>query len=353
MMRRTSACVALASYVVASVLGAVSGSSAYAADPAPPAQPAMGQLGGPGPCSKGSTPSGFASLGQKVWLFQPTGSGTPRTGGTCNDKTRPVVFIAAGFSALIPEAYQHLIDDMVSNGYMVVYVNYTLMYAPSIVYPQVDEGFRYGAGWLNFVSGNRMDLANIGIWGHSYGAGMLPWLSNKAAARGWGSSSLWLSMNATAWLFWVPLTGPIHLPKNARVQVIAYDADTKADHRVGIDAFSAFDIAASQKDHIQIRSDKGTVADHFTPVTWDLSWLPHDHLDFYGVYRNYQALGDCARAGKHCDADLSYMGTWSDGREAIRAVVSDTPVDMGPPAALECDNTSDPARVFNPRFCVP
>ena len=67
---------------------------------------------------------------------------------------------------------------------MVVYVNYTLMYAPSIVHPQVDEGFRYGAGWLNFVSGNRMDLANIGIWGHSYG-GNAAWLSNKAAARGW------------------------------------------------------------------------------------------------------------------------------------------------------------------------
>lgn len=300
----------------------------------PPAQPATGALGGAGPCAVGAKTSGFGNRSQYIWVQTPTGTGQPRTGGRCDDNKRPVVFISPGYSSMTPSSYPHLIADMVSNGHIVVYVNYSLFpVMPSVNYPQVLDGFVVAATTFNARLGNRMDLDNIGVWGHSLGAGMVPWLGKELYARGWGYDSLWLLSSATSWVFWVELAGPIDIPNHTHAMVVAYDQDNKADHRVGIDLFEAYDVPDSQKWHIQVLSEGSYVADHATPGSAAV-----DHLDWYGVHRPYQILSDCARTGTNCDADLSYMGTWSDGHLATQAVVSDDPLDMGPsPAQLvEC-----------------
>jgi len=47
-----------------------------------------------------------------------------------------------------------------------------------------------------------------------------------------------------------------------------------------------------------------------------------NHQNYYGVYRNLQALSDCARlGGASCTVDRSSMGTWSDGVPATPAEV--------------------------------
>lgn len=299
----------------------------------PPAKPAMGQLGGAGPCTAGPKTSGYGNRTQYIWVQTPTGTGRPRTGGQCNDSNRPVVFIAPGYSAMTPSSYPHLIADMISNGHIVVYVNYSLFpIQPGTNYPQVLDGFKVAATTFNARLGNRMDLDNIGIWGNSLGAGMVPWLAKEMYASGWGYESLWLLSSATSWAFWVELAGPIDIPGHARAMVVAYDQDDKADHRVGIDVFEAYDVPDSQKWHIQIRSEGSYVADHLTAGS-----AAANHLDWYGVHQPYQALSDCARTGANCNADLSYMGMWSDDHLATQAIVSDEPVDMGPaPALVEC-----------------
>lgn len=38
-----------------------------------------------------------------------------------------------------------------------------------------------------------------------------------------------------------------------------------------------------------------------------------NHLQFYGIYRHVQAIGDCARSGRNCAIDRTFMGNWSDG----------------------------------------
>jgi hypothetical protein len=333
---------------LASLVAAVAGLPAAAQTP--PQQPAVGQLGGEGPCTKGTRREGFGAEGNYNWLYVPTGTGSPRTGGTCNDNARPVIFIAPGYSALLPSIYGDLIDNMVSNGYMVVFANYTLLFRPEYVYPQVITGYEYATTTLNSRAGNRMDLTNVGIWGHSYGGGMLPWLAQQFASRGWGSNSLWLSSNATSWVFWQPLTGPLDIPAHTRVQVIGYDQDDKVDQRIGIDMFHAFDIPYSQKDFIQIQSQGSYVADHSTPTS-KASDGPPNYLDFYGDFRNYQALADCARFNTNCSVDLTFMGTWSDGTDAVPAIVSDDPIDMGPEDALaEC---FEDAGTNTPNRCGP
>jgi hypothetical protein len=310
----------------------------------PPAQPAMGQLGGPGPCTAGPKTSGFGNRTQYIWVQTPTGTGQPRTGGRCDDSKRPVVFIAPGYSAMSPSSYPHLIEDMISNGHIVVYVNYSLFpVMPSVNYPQVLDGFKLAATTFNARLGNRMDLANIGIWGNSAGAGMVPYMAKELYASGWGYESLWLLSSATSWVFWVELAGPVDIPSHARAMVVAYDEDEQTDHRVGIDLFEAYDVPDNQKWHIQVRSEGSYVADHRTAGS-----AAANYLDWYGVLRPYQALSDCARAGVNCDADLGYMGLWSDGHPATPAIVSDDPVDMGPsPALVECgddNNQGTPSR---------
>lgn len=299
----------------------------------PPAKPAMGELGGAGPCTAGPKTSGFGNRTQYIWVQTPTGTGQPRTGGVCNDNNRPVVFIAPGYSAMSPNSYPHLIADMISNGHIVVYVNFSLFpVLPGVNYPQVLDGFEVAATKFNARLGNRMDLSNIGIWGNSLGAGMVPWLAKQAHANGWGYESLWLLSSATSWVFWVELTGPIDIPSHTRAMVVAYEEDDKTDHRLGIDLFHAYDVPNSQKWHLQVLSDGPYIANHGTAGS-----APADHLDWYGVHRTYQALSDCARTGLNCDADLSYMGTWSDGQPATPTIVSDNPDDMGPsPATVEC-----------------
>ncbi|MGA0605268.1 alpha/beta hydrolase family protein [Phenylobacterium sp. VNQ135] len=304
-----------------------------AAAQSPPTKPAMGQLGGAGPCTEGTGKSGYGNRAEYIWVKVPTGTGSPRTGGTCNDANRPVVLIAPGWGALAPSNYPNLVSDMVSNGFIVIYVNFSLYpIRPDVNYAQVLDGYKVATTKFNSQIGNRMDLANIGIWGHSLGAGMVPWLAKEISALGAGSNSLWLSSNATSWAFWVELTGPIDIPSHAHAQVIAYDQDTKTDHNVGIDVFEAYDIPDSQKDHIQIQSDGSYVADHATPTEGAANYL-----DWYGVHRNYQALADCARFGTNCNVDLTDMGQWSNGVDAKEAIVSDDPQDMGPADALvEC-----------------
>lgn len=317
----------------------------------PPQQPALGQLGGNGPCRKGATPTGIASMGQQVWLFQPAGTGSPRTGGTCNDRKRPVIVIAHGATAIIPLVYQEMIDNMVSNGYMVVYSNQTLLWYPEITYNQVLTGARYAYNWLDLWTDRRMDVSNLGIWGHSSGGGMVPWLAQQAEINGWGRNSMWLQLNAPYFAFKVGQSGPIHIPAHARMQVVNYEHDDKSDAGIGIDIFESATLPDSQKDHVMVMTDGTYVADHGSMKSWALKTTPSTHLAFYGVWRNYQAMGDCARYRVNCDVDLTYMGTWSDGHEATRAIVTDDPVDIGPPALDTCDYFASWKKHGTPHLC--
>lgn len=314
--------------------------SASAAAQTPPSQPGLNQLGGPGPCTQGTRREGFGTRGNYNWLYVPAGTGTPRSGGRCDDALRPVIFLAPGYNPLqlTPSRYQHLINNMVSNGYIVAFAN-AARANPDPGYYQFISGFDHAATTLNARAGNRMDLRNVGIWGHSFGAGAVPWLSKRFEERGWGAQSLWLSVNASSWIFFVPLTGAIDIPAHARALYSAYDDDQAVDQRVAIDSFRAIDVPDSQKDFVQVTPEPGYVGGHSLPTTAEAP----NYLEYYGVYRNYQVVADCARTGLNCSADLTFMGKFADGRDATRATVSDNPADRGkaPADLVECGNSSN------------
>ena len=335
------------SVAFAAVLGV--GSDAVAAPlglASPPPQPPAGVPGGNGHCGltarSMSNPRPGATL--PVWIFEPTGS-APATvaGGRCDTPKRPTVFVAHGFGSTDPASYRDLIDHLVSVGNVVVY-------------PAYDAGDRDGdgdtdrldleesyrvvdAGIVAAVAATpRVDTSRVGWWGHSHGGGMISWLVQQGGARAWGTRSLWMSNVAQAFTQLVG-TGTISVPARTQAMTIAFEHDGFADKRLGIDVFESLVLPPAQKRHVTINTDvhgqPPFIAEHGAPSAGDGQ---ADAVDFL-LWRYADLLETCALTRGSCDADLSAVGTWSDGVPIVPALVSPHPVDSGPmPAILaECD----------------
>ena len=165
--------------------------------PTPPAQPPPGAPGGNGSCGVAArsiaNPRPGATL--PVWIYEPTGTSTATvTGGRCDGSKRPAVFVAHGFGATDPATYQALLDHLVSVGNVVVYAAYdagdhdgdgdTDRSDLEESYRVVDDGIVAAV-----AATPRIDLARVGWWGHSHGGGMVPWLVQQGASRGWGTKA--------------------------------------------------------------------------------------------------------------------------------------------------------------------
>lgn len=303
----------------------------------PPPPPGPGELGGHGPCGSSVVEAkNDAWPNQTVWVIEPTGDGAPRTGGRGDDHRRPVVLIVPGWSVFeetSPAAYYALVDNLVSNGYIVVFANYggdaEAFLEPSdlTVYHQVDDALVQAASLTD-----RMDLTDLGIWGHSFGGAMVPWLAQQAVGRGWGASTLWLGVYAPYHPRGVgDGPAPIEVPGHTRALVVTYDNDVFAQYvdAAGPEIFNRLAVPTAQKRFVTLTSDaRGDDDDklsfstnHFTSCGWPAVC----HLNYYGSHRNVHAIADSARSDTPCDVDLSDMGTWSDGTPASPAVVTDSP----------------------------
>ena len=279
-------------------------------------------------------------------MVTPTGGATPWTGGTCGGAGRPVVLLVHGYTAHAVGAYQGLVDHLVSNGFVVAFPGYTDDFDPDHQYRVVDAGFTTAVDHL----GGRVDTSRVGVVGHSFGAGMVPWLLQQAGARGWGGESMW-AVSFAPWFSFFVGDGAIAVPAQSRVTVVGFDEDRVVDARIGIEVLDSLALPAGRRRHVMVRSDRtqspSIVADHNAPVSLDLPRGPlaTDHLDRWAVFPVVDATARCALDGGWCDADLSDMGTWPDGRPVQPAIVSGQPVDAGPHAAQECD------AALNPRLC--
>lgn len=352
----------LAVIALTAVLGLIVPGLARADRPlTPPAQPVHG-LGANGPCATSTKiyPNPH-DVTHKITIYSPVGRGaTPLVGGHCSDVKRPVVVVVHGLLAGIDDQllgssllYADLIKHFVSTGNVVVFASWpTNPYDFSHSLPREDAALQAAKALAP-----RGDFRRLGIVGHSMGGGAVPYLAQRAVARGWGSSALWLFQLAPAFATNVG-TGPIVLPARTRIVVENYYHDNILDARLGIEQFGAYTVPAAHKRHLLVRSDvRGPLqrldATHLSPNTL---LAPNDAIRFFGIYRVGDALQSCTLTGRHCDADLSYMGRWSDGRPVTPAVSSVNPVDAGPPAEAfgalglhgECETRANPRAVRCP-----
>jgi hypothetical protein len=285
-----------------------------------PAQPTTG-LGSDTPCGRSDVQlSNPGAPGNPIYVAYPEGTASaPLTGGTCGDDARPVVFLVHGYLASFNWVYEGVINHFTRTGNIVVMGTYSTdlndvqgsadraLAALSAAVPQID----------------RADLDRVGLIGHSLGGGMLPWVTQQVAARGWGGDGLWAFLLAP---YRGIGTGTITLPAHTRVVVEAYDNDTLVDNAVGIDLFHRMSIPYSQKDHVTVRSssngNESLNAQHTSPNS---GISPDDAVKFFGIYRVGDALQSCALVRTNCNTDLSFMSNWSDGTPVLPSVVTDDP----------------------------
>jgi pimeloyl-ACP methyl ester carboxylesterase len=261
-----------------------------------------------------------AAPSNPIYVAYPTGSAAaPLTGGTCGDSSRPVVFLVHGWLASFNWVYEGVINHFTRTGNIVVMGTYVTDLAD--VQGSADRALQAITAALPQLE--RDDLSNIGLIGHSLGGGMLPWVTQQAVARGWGTDGLWMFSLAP---YQGIGSGPITLPAHARAIIEAYDQDVLVNRAVGVDLFHRLSLPDSQKDHITVRSSSHAgatlTAQHTSPNS---VVAPDDAVKFYGIYRVGDLLESCALTAQGCRADLSLMGTWSDGTPVLPSVVTDTP----------------------------
>jgi hypothetical protein len=314
--------------------------------PSPPPQPPAGAPGGNGTCASTvrtvANPRSGATL--PVSIFEPAGTAAAVLGGgKCDGPKRPAVFVAHGFGATDPSNYQALIDHLVGVGNVVVYAAFaaddhdgdgdTDRADLEESYRVVDDGIVAAV-----ASTPRIDSSRTGWWGHSHGGGMVPWLVQQGAARGWGAKALWMSNVAPAYSQLIGAS-TIAVPPHTQSMTVAFAHDAFADKRLGIDIFESLLLPPQQKRHVMINSDlhglPPLLAEHNAPTG---AGSQVDAID-YLLWRSADLLEACAVSGRSCNEDFTAAGSWSDGAPVTPATVSAHPADSGPvPAILaECD----------------
>jgi surfactin synthase thioesterase subunit len=227
----------------------------------------------------------------------------------------PVVFFAHGFGGVDYRFYEALIQQLASNGYIVVFSPYTANLFAS-------HTTRYNQLWNGFLTsvqqyGNLMDTTRVGFAGHSYGAGATPEMTRRAAAQGWGANGLFMFVMA-AWYNWG--TNMEQIPASAKMIVQVYWDDGTNEHLISQnDVWNKLPQITERKWHVIRRSQSFCSLDagHSVPLTNGLGQTSAttDAYDSWGVWRRLHALSDYTFTGNQAAKTIAFgddnsMGKW-------------------------------------------
>jgi dienelactone hydrolase len=246
----------------------------------------------------------------------------------------PVVFFAHGFGGVDYRFYEALIQQLASNGYIVVFSPYTSNLLAS-------HTMRYNQLWNGFLAsvqqyGNLMDTTRVGFAGHSYGAGATPEMTRRAVTQGWGANGLFMFAMA-AWYNWG--TNMEQIPSNAKMIVQVYWDDETNEHLISQnDVWNRLPQITERKWQVIRRSQTFCSLDagHSVPVTNGLGQTSAvtDAYDAWGIWRRLHALSDYTFTGNQAAKNVAFgtdnsMGRWR-GIFGLRRIAPleayDTPV---------------------------
>lgn len=268
---------------------------------------------------------------EKSYLFYPKNT----------NLKRPVIFFCHGYGGTNPQHYNKLIENIVNEGYIVVYVPYPILPPPI---GEIIVNDKYKALWAGieeavYKYGSIMDLSKIGFVGHSFGAGAIPSLSYKAITElGWGSSGAFLYMMAPWYSYGITEEQLKDFPKNVKLVMEVFNDDSTNDHRMAKDIFEHINISNNEKDFITLFSSSNSTsrlyANHMVPLGDASNSSGNNELDTYGVFRIFNSLADYTfnhnKESKNIalgngSKEQKFMGLWNDGSPIKELDSTDTP----------------------------
>jgi acetyl esterase/lipase len=309
---------------------------AFAATPTPPAQPAHGP-GGADYAHAQVIAREVKSGAQGWWLFTPAAP-VPTSA--------PVMVFCHGWGALDPKNYRAWIDHIVRRGNILVWPNYqaSLLTPGGDFLPNAIAGIRAALADLQQnPSKIRPELDHVAILGHSAGAVLSAEIAAAAKSAGLpefravmpvepGDGSQDGHKRVT-----VPHTDLSPMPASTKLLVVVGAEDHRAYESLGLSFYADTRLVpATDKNVIELQSDHHgsppLLANHAAPGgSLDArpprrALIPEfehagtvDALDWYGHWKLFDALSDCAFHNRECATALgggpaqTDMGAWSDG----------------------------------------
>jgi acetyl esterase/lipase len=311
---------------------------ATAAPPTPPTQPAHGPGGADYPHLEVVAREG-APGGRGYWLFAPA---EPRPAHA------PVVVFCHGWGALDPDHYRAWIDHIVRRGNLVVWPNYqdNLLTRGNEFLPNAIAGIRAAfADLTRGAAGIQPDFSHVAIVGHSAGGVLAAQIAAEAARQGLPQFRAVMpvepgdgSQDGRRRIH-VPHGDLTAMPADTRLLIVVGEEDHRAYQSLGLRFYdTAVRVPPNHKNVIELVSDDHgdppLLANHAAPSASrdrnpsrprlaGFAEFAHaglvDALDWYGTWKLFDALEDCAFSHRECEIALgggpaqTYMGTWSDG----------------------------------------
>jgi len=266
-----------------------------------------------------------------VFFFTPAGLRTPS----------PVIIFIHGYIGQNPDEFEPLLRHIVSKGYTVIYPTYPF-------FPKADDPEKVMDKYNHIYSGIlkaakilswRIDTTRVGFFGQSFGAGTIPAVAYRTLVNNnWGTNGAFLFSTAPWYSFDITADQLKKIPSNVKMVLQVYNDDRINDHAMAIDIFNSIPIAESEKEYITLYSDSvdgySMQANHFVPYGPKNIYGELNFLDYFGIYRIFDALAEYAFTGSQ-KAKLAslgnesikelYMGEFNKERPFHPALLTDLP----------------------------
>ena len=234
--------------------------------------------------------------------------------------------------------YERLLRHMSSKGYCVVLLTYRMVSFPY-------QGMTYRRMFRGIVEARRrfaayLDTTRIGMMGHSFGASAIPSHMYRALTKQhWGANGAFMYIMAPHYVFEITQKQLQNFPPQVKLMVEVFQDDDCNDHRMAKDVFQTISIPYPEKKFIVLLSDSSQgdscrlIADHSTPNTFSKGRNVTNMLDYYGIFRFFDALADYAFTGSAAAKEVAlsngsavqrFMGVWPSGKPVREAIVSDS-----------------------------
>jgi hypothetical protein len=287
-----------------------------------------------------------------VYSYLPKDNGTPV----------PVVFFIPGYSGPDPELFGPLLRHIASKGYAVLYSPYPIIPVANSEKIVMEKHNGIEAGFEMAVNRYRarLDTTKVGYMAQSFGAGVAPYIAWKGLVeQKRGSAGAFLFLMAPWYSFGVSDEMLKQYPAHTKIIIQVYDDDAMNDHQMAVDLFNHIGIPNEEKDYITVYTDssQGIVmhANHFVPYGTKNPYGEENLLDYYAVYRLFDALADYSFNGNLAGKKVALgngspeqvtMGEWPNGTPVKPLTVTDHPKAGHPELSyvFMWDNSLNPRR---------